>query len=157
MDAWGFVVGPCRLGDRRSLRLIKKWLKAGVSENGKWSRTMVGTPQGAVSSPLLANVFQHHVLDLWAQHWRIKNAGGEIIIVRYGDDFILEFQYRNEAERFLKELKELLNKFGLALHPDKTVLIEFGQFAAGNRANRGESCLKLSTFWVSSTFAAGNA
>jgi len=118
---------------------------------------MVGTPQGAVSSPLLANVFQHHVLDLWAQHWRIKNAGGKIIIVRYAADFILGFQYRNEAERFLKELKERLNKFGLALHPDKTVLIEFRRFAAGNRANRGEISLKLSTFWVSSTFAAGNA
>jgi group II intron reverse transcriptase/maturase len=127
-----------RIADPRILRLIQKWLQAGVSEDGVWTKTDVGTPQGAVASPLLANVYLHYVLDLWADHWRRTRAKGEIIIVRWADDFVMGFQHRHEAERFLKELQERMSKFGLQLHPDKTRLIEFGRFAARDRKNRGE-------------------
>jgi group II intron reverse transcriptase/maturase len=127
-----------RIGDRRVLRLIRKWLRAGVSEAGAWSETLVGTPQGAVISPLLANVYLHYVLDLWAQQWRGRCARGDVIIVRYADDFVLGFQHRWEAERFLNDLRERLECFGLSLHPDKTRLIEFGRFAALNRRGRGD-------------------
>jgi RNA-directed DNA polymerase len=126
-----------RIADRRILRLIRKWLRAGVSEDGRWSQTAVGTPQGAVASPLLANVFLHYVFDLWVQQWRMKFATGDVIVVRYADDFVLGFQYRHEASRFLAELRKRLAKFGLALHPDKTRLIEFGRFAVRNRQQRG--------------------
>jgi group II intron reverse transcriptase/maturase len=128
-----------RVGDPRILRLIRKWLKAGVMEDGKWSGTNVGTPQGAVASPLLANVYLHYVLDLWVQQWRGRHARGDVVIVRYADDFVMGFQHRDEAERFLKDLRERFAKFGLALHPDKTRLIEFGRFATENRDRRGES------------------
>src|SRR6516162_4060657 len=127
-----------RIGDRRILRLIKKWLRAGVLEDGKWSETEKGTPQGSVISPLLCNVYLHYVFDLWVQHWRTHRATGEVIVVRYADDSVLGFQYRAEAERFLQEWRERLQKFGLELHPDKTRLIEFGRFAAANRKRRGE-------------------
>lgn len=127
-----------RIADRRMLRLIQKWLRAGVSEDGQWSPTNVGTPQGAVASPLLANVFLHYVFDLWVQHWRMKSARGDVIVVRYADDFVLGFQHRHEAERFLRELRERMLKFGLALHPEKTRLIEFGRFAARDRQQRRE-------------------
>jgi group II intron reverse transcriptase/maturase len=127
-----------RVADRRILRLIQKWLRAGVSEDGQWSRTEVGVPQGAVASPLLANVYLHYVFDLWVQWWRKKFATGDVIVVRYADDFIVGFQYRHEAERFLNELRERLLKFGLALHPDKTRLLEFGRFAARDRQRRGQ-------------------
>ena len=127
-----------RISDRRVLRLIRKWLKAGVSEAGKWSATKVGTPQGAVISPLLANVYLHYVLDLWAHQWRSRHAQGDVIIVRYADDFVLGFQYRHEAERFLTDLRERLEGFGLSLHPDKTRMIEFGPYARLNRVRRGE-------------------
>jgi group II intron reverse transcriptase/maturase len=127
-----------RVADPRILRLIRNWLKAGVMENGAWSETQVGTPQGAVISPFLANVFLHYVLDLWVQQWRTKTARGNVIIVRYADDFVLGFQSRSEAERFLRDLRARLQKFGLELHPDKTRLIEFGRFAAANRAKRGQ-------------------
>ncbi len=126
-----------RIADPRMLRLVRKWLRAGVSENGVWSRTEVGTPQGAVISPLLANIYLHYVLDQWTLHWR-KHARGDVIIVRYADDFVLGFQHRHEAERFLAELKARLNQFGLSLHPEKTRLIEFGRFAADNRRERGQ-------------------
>ena len=126
-----------RIADRRILRLIRKWLRAGVSDDGTWSKTTVGTPQGAVISPLLANVFLHYVLDLWAQHWRKHYARGEVIIVRYADDFVMGFQHRSDAERCLQELRGRFIKFGLELHPDKTRLIEFGRFAAERRAKRG--------------------
>jgi RNA-directed DNA polymerase len=126
-----------RIADPRVLRLIKKWLRAGVSENGTWSKTEVGTPQGAVISPLLANIYLHYVLDLWAHQWRKRHARGEMIIVRFADDFVLGFQYREEAERFLQELTERMSKFGLVLHSEKTRLIEFGRFAAKNRQKRG--------------------
>ena len=127
-----------RVADRRVLRLIQKWLRAGVSEDGQWSKTEVGTPQGAVISPLLANVYLHYVFDLWVQWWRTKFATGDVIAVRYADDFIVGFQYRREAERFLRELQERFHKFGLALHPDKTRLIEFGRFAARDRQQRDQ-------------------
>jgi RNA-directed DNA polymerase len=127
-----------RIADRRVLRLIQKWLKAGVSEEGKWSQTKVGTPQGAVVSPLLANVYLHYVFDLWAEVWRGKVARGDMIIVRYADDLVLGFQHQDDAERFLREFRERLAKFGLELHPEKTRLIEFGRFAQMNWRKRGK-------------------
>jgi group II intron reverse transcriptase/maturase len=127
-----------RVADPRLLRLIQKWLRAGVSEDGQWSKTDVGVPQGATASPLLANVYLHYVFDLWVQQWRTKFATGDVIIVRYADDFIVGFQHRREAERFLRELRERLLTFGLALHPAKTRLLEFGRFAAENRQRRGQ-------------------
>src|SRR6202045_404467 len=126
-----------RIGDRRILRLIQKWLRAGVLEDGKWSETEVGTPQGAVISPLLGNVYLHYVFDLWVQHWRTHRTTGDIIVVRYADDMVLGFQHRGDAERFLQDWRDRLQKFGLELHPDKTRLIEFGRFAAGSRKQRG--------------------
>ena len=127
-----------RVADRRILRLIQKWLRAGVSEEGKWSKTDVGTPQGAVASPLLANIYLHYVFDLWVQHWRRHHAEGDVVVVRYADDFVMGFEHRAEAERFLQEWKDRLQKFGLELHPDKTRLIEFGRHAAERRGQRGE-------------------
>jgi RNA-directed DNA polymerase len=126
-----------RVADVRMLRLIRKWLKAGVLDEGQWQETEVGTPQGAVISPLLANIYLHYVVDLWVQAWR-KAAAGDVIIVRYADDFVLGFQYRGVAERFQRELEQRLRQFGLELHPDKTRLIEFGRYAATNRRRRGE-------------------
>jgi RNA-directed DNA polymerase len=127
-----------RIADRRILRLIRKWLRAGVSEEGQWSKTEKGTPQGAVASPLLANVYLHYAFDLWVQHWRRHHATGDVIVVRYADDAVLGFQHRADAERFLQDWKERLSRFGLELHPDKTRLIESGRFATANRKERGE-------------------
>jgi RNA-directed DNA polymerase len=127
-----------RVADRRIHRLIRKWLKAGVSEDGQWSETNVGTPQGAVASPLIANVYLHYVFDLWADVWRRKVAKGDVIIVRYADDLVMGFQQRADAVRFLEEFKERLAKFGLELHPDKTRLIEFGRYAARDRKQHGK-------------------
>jgi RNA-directed DNA polymerase len=125
-----------RIADRRMLRLIRKWLRAGVSEEGNWSKTEVGVPQGSVASPLLANIYLHYVFDLWARHWRKHRATGDMIVVRYADDIVLGFEHRTDAERFLQEWKDRLHKFGLELHPDKTRLIEFGRFAIANRERR---------------------
>lgn len=127
-----------RIADRRVLRLIRKFLRAGVSEDGEWSRTVVGTPQGAVISPLLANIYLHYALDLWVKQWRRRHARGEVYIVRYADDFALGFQHWADATQFLADLRERMQRFGLELHEDKSRLIEFGRFAAGNRAERGE-------------------
>jgi group II intron reverse transcriptase/maturase len=127
-----------RIGDRRIVRLIQKWLKAGVMEEGQWTETKEGSPQGSVISPLLANLYLHYVLDLWVERWRKKQAHGDVIIVRYADDAVLGFELRTEAERFLAELRERLAKFGLELHPEKTRLIEFGRDAAKRRQQRGE-------------------
>lgn len=127
-----------RIADPRVVRLIRKWLRAGVSEDGQWSRTTVGTPQGAVISPLLANLYLHHVLDLWMQAWRKREARGEVILVRYADDFVMGFQYRDDAERLPHELRERFARFGLELHQEKTRLFEFGRYAAANRARRGQ-------------------
>jgi group II intron reverse transcriptase/maturase len=136
--AWLMKMLEVRVGDRRVLRLIAKWLRAGVSEEGKWSRTEVGTPQGAVISPLLANVFLHYVFDQWVDRWRRQQAQGDVIVVRYADDVVMGFQEQAEAQRFLKELRERFAEYGLELHPDKTRLLEFGRFAEANRAKRGE-------------------
>src|ERR1019366_36657 len=127
-----------RIADRRVIRLIQKWLKAGVSEEGEWKDTKVGTPQGSVISPLLGNIYLHYVFDLWVEVWRKKCALGDVIVVRYADDNVLGFQHRAEVDRFLENFRERLRKFGLELHPDKTRRIEFGQFAERNRKRRGE-------------------
>jgi RNA-directed DNA polymerase len=127
-----------RIADRRILRLIQKWLSAGVVEEGKWTKSGEGTPQGATISPLLANLYLHYALDLWVQQWRTRHARGDVIITRFADDFVVGFQYRGDAERFLRELRERLQKFSLELHPDKTRVIEFGRYAASNQRTRGE-------------------
>ena len=126
-----------RIADKRVLRLIGKWLAAGVIEDGEWSQTVEGAPQGASASPLLANVYLHHVFDLWADWWRRRHARGDVIIVRFADDIIIGFEYEEDARRFRADLCERLAKFGLELHPDKTRLIEFGRHAARNRGSRG--------------------
>src|SRR5215813_2440959 len=127
-----------RVADRRVVRLIQKWLNAGVLEDGKRMRVEEGTPQGGSASPLLANVYLHYVFDLWVRAWRRKQANGDMIVVRFADDIVLGFQVRSDAERFWKELAERLRKFRLELHPDKTRLLEFGPYAAENRKRRGE-------------------
>ena len=126
-----------RIADRRVRRLIGKWLAAGVIEDGNWSQTVEGSPQGASVSPLLANLYLHHVLDLWVDWWRRRHARGDVIIVRWADDFIVGFEHEQDARRFLVELRERLARFGLELHPDKTRLIEFGRHAARRRRARG--------------------
>ena len=127
-----------RIGDRRVVRLIQKWVKAGVVDDGQWFETKEGSPQGSVISPILANLYLHYVLDVWVKAWREKVAQGEMIMVRYADDAVLGFQSREDAERFLEQLRERVRKFGLELHPDKTRLIEFGRYAAERREKRGE-------------------
>jgi RNA-directed DNA polymerase len=135
-----------RIADERILRLVMKWLNAGVLEDGKLSDSGEGTPQGGSLSPLLANVYLHYVLDLWADHWRKTQARGNVIITRFADDFIVGFQYQDDAERFLEELRGRLAKFSLELHPDKTRLIEFGPHAARLRKARGEGKPETFTF-----------
>ena len=128
-----------RIGDRRVIRLIVKWLKAGVMVDGQWQDTPQGTPQGAIVSPTLTNIYLHYVLDLWFHRkWRPERADGDAIIVRYADDVVVGFEHRRHAERFLHALGERLGQFDLALHPDKTRLIEFGRHAEANRRARGE-------------------
>ncbi len=127
-----------RIGDKRVVRLIQKWLKAGVLEEGQWFETEEGSPQGSVISPILANLYLHYALDVWTEAWRTKLAKGDVIIVRYADDAVLGFERKEEAERFLEQLRERLAKFRLELHPDKTRLIEFGRYAAERRKKRGE-------------------
>lgn len=127
-----------RIADRRVVRLIQKWLGAGVLEDGKRIQSEVGTVQGGSVSPLLANIYLHYVFDLWVQQWRTKRAKGDVVVVRFADDFVVGFQHRHEAEQFLNALRERYAKFGLELHPGKTRLIEFGRFAEQNRGRRGE-------------------
>jgi RNA-directed DNA polymerase len=126
-----------RMGDRRIIRLIQKWLKAGVMEDGVVTVSDRGTGQGSVISPLLANIYLHYALDQWAVRWRQREATGDMIFVRYADDFIVGFQHERDACRFLDEMRERLGKFALTLHPEKTRLIEFGRFAAERRKRRG--------------------
>jgi len=126
-----------RIGDRRIIGLIQKWLKAGVLEAGQWTRNEEGTPQGGLISPVLANIYLHYAFDLWAHQWRKQQARGEIILVRYADDFVVGFEHRYEAERFRHDLAERMQKFNLELHDEKTRLIEFGRYAETNRARRG--------------------
>ena len=135
-----------RIADERVLRLVTKWLNAGVLEDGQLSDSGEGTPQGGSLSPLLANVYLHYVLDLWADHWRKTQARGNVIVTRFADDFIVGFQYQDDAERFLGELRGRLAKFALELHPDKTRLIEFGPHAARLRKARGEGKPETFTF-----------
>jgi RNA-directed DNA polymerase len=125
-----------RIGDERIIRLIQKWLKAGVLEDGQRHETVEGTPQGSVISPLLANIYLHYVYDLWVEQWR-RRVNGDVIVVRYADDTIVGFQHQGDAERFLIELKARLAQFALSVHPEKTRLIEFGKFAADRRSRRG--------------------
>jgi group II intron reverse transcriptase/maturase len=127
-----------RIADGRVLRQVRKWLKAGVVEAGKKSIPEAGTPQGGSVSPLLANIYLHYVLDLWVARWRRRHARGDVIIVRYVDDFVVGFEHRAEALRFLDELKERLRRFGLELHAEKTRLIEFGRYAIRDRRRRGD-------------------
>ena len=143
---WTMKFVEHRVADRRILRLIQKWLKAGVSEDGQWSETKVGTPQGAVASPLLANIYLHYVFDLWVEAWRKKVATGTVVVVRYADDLVLGFENRADADRFLAEFRERVAKFGLELHADKTRLIEFGRYAARNRQRRGAGKPETFTF-----------
>jgi len=143
---WTLKFVEHRVADRRMLRLIQKWLKAGVSEDGQWSETKVGTPQGAVVSPLLANVYLHYVFDLWVEAWRRKVARRDVIVTRYADDLVVGFESRTEAEQFLKAFRERLARFGLELNMEKTRLIEFGRFAAQDRKRRGEEKPETFTF-----------
>jgi len=126
-----------RIADRRMLRLIRKWVTAGVIENGIWSQTDEGTPQGASASPLLANVYLHYVFDLWADRWRRQHAHGDVIIVRFADDYIVGFEHERDAQQFLADLRDRIAKFCLELAPEKTRLIEFGRYAAQRRQARG--------------------
>lgn len=126
-----------RIADRRVLRLIQKWLAAGVIEDGAWTASKEGVPQGASVSPLLGNIYLHYVFDLWAHQWRKRHARGDVIIVRFADDLVVGFEYRDDAERFWTDFRERLAGFALELNAEKTRLIEFGRFAAQNRAARG--------------------
>lgn len=127
-----------RIADKRVVRYIIRCLKAGVVEDGIWREQGRGSPQGGCISPLLANIFLHYVLDVWVKRWRKTQAGGDVIVVRYADDFVIGFQYQKEAKAFYQELRQRLEKFGLQLNEEKTRLIEFGRFAAKNRRNRRE-------------------
>ena len=136
-----------RIGDRRVIRLIVKWLNAGVMDAGEWRDNLRGTPQGSVISPILANVYLHYAFDLWFQKkWRSHEVKGDTIIVRYADDFVVGFQHKRDAERFLDAVKERFGSFELELHPDKTRLIEFGQFALRDRRQRGQGRPKTFDF-----------
>ena len=127
-----------RVADRRVVRLIQKWLNAGVLEEGTRTRSAVGTVQGGSISPLLANLYLHYVFDLWVQRGRKKQARGDVVVVRFADDFVVGFEHREEAEQCLTERRERLARLGRTLHPDKTRLIEFGRFAAVSRRGRGD-------------------
>jgi RNA-directed DNA polymerase len=127
-----------RIADKRVLRLIQKWLRAGVIEDGEWSESLDGTAQGASVSPLLSNVYLHYAFDLWADQWRRRYARGDVILSRFADDYVAGFEHREDAERFLADLRDRFAQFGLELHPEKTRLIEFGRYAAENRARRGD-------------------
>jgi group II intron reverse transcriptase/maturase len=125
-----------RIGDKRIFRLIQKWLKAGVLEDGAVTVSEVGTGQGSVISPILANVYLHYVIDLWTERWRRREAKGDMIIVRYADDLVVGFEHESDARRFWGAMRARLQEYALTLHPDKTRLIEFGRFAAARRARR---------------------
>jgi len=142
-----------RIADRRVVRLIQKWLKAGVLEEGKRIQSEMGTVQGGSISPLLSNIYLHYVFDLWVQRWRRKQAGGEVIFVRFADDFVAGFERRHEAERFLAELRERFAEFGLELHAEKTRIVEFGRYAERDRRNRGTANRRRLIFWASRTAA----
>src|SRR3984957_10357054 len=145
-----------RIGDRRIIHLIQKWLKVGVLEDGVVTASDMGTGQGSVISPLLANIYMFYAFDLWAERWRRREATGDMIIVRYADDFIVGFEHEADARRFLDEMRERLGKFALTLHPEKTRLIEFGRYAADSRKRRGLG--KPETFnFLGFTFISGKS
>ena len=143
-----------RIGDERVIRLVRKWLKAGVLEDGNWSVSEMGTPQGA--SPLLANVYLHYVFDLWAQRWRRREATGNVVVVRYADDIVAGFEYEADARRFWDAMRQRFEQFALELHGEKTRLLEFGRFAAARRKRRGLGKPETFTF-LGFTFICGKS
>ena len=145
-----------RIGDERVIRLVRKWLKAGVLEDGEWSVSEKGTPQGAVASPLLANVYLHYVFDLWAQQWRRREATGNMIVVRYADDIVAGFEHEADARRFWDAMRTRFEQFGLELHGEKTRLLEFGRHAAARRQRRGLGKPETFTF-LGFTFICGKS
>ena len=145
-----------RIGDERIIRLVDKWLKAGVLEEGQWQSSDMGTPQGAVISPLLANIYLHYVFDLWVKRWRKREAKGRVIVVRYADDIVAGFEVESDARRFWDAMRERFEQFGLELHGKKTRMIEFGRFAAANRRRRGQGKPETFTF-LGFTFICGKS
>jgi len=145
-----------RIGDERITRLVRKWLKAGVLEDGEWSVSETGTPQGAVISPLLANVYLHYVFDLWAQQWRRREASGNVIVVRYADDIVAGFEHEADARRFWDAMRQRFEQFGLELHGEKTRLLEFGRHVAARRQRRGLGKPETFTF-LGFTFICGKS
>ena len=145
-----------RIGDERIIRLVRKWLKAGVLEMGQWQSSDMGTPQGAVVSPLLANIYLHYVFDLWVRQWRGREAKGKVIVVRYADDIVAGFELESDARRLLDAMRERFEQFGLELHGKKTRLMEFGRFAADRRKRRGQGKPETFTF-LGFTFICGKS
>jgi RNA-directed DNA polymerase len=145
-----------RIGDERVIRLVRKWLKAGVLEEGQWSASASGTPQGAVVSPLLANVYLHYVFDLWAKQWRRREARGRVIVVRFADDIVVGFEHETDARRFWDAMRTRFEKFGLELHGEKTRLLEFGRRAADRRKQRG-LCKPATFSFLGFTFISGRS
>ena len=137
-----------RIGDRRIIRLIQKWLKVGILEDGVVTASDMGTGQGSVISPLLANIYMFYVFDLWVERWRRRDATGDMIIVRYADDFIVGFQHEVDARRFLDEMRARLQEFALSLHPDKTRLIEFVAVRRPSESSAGLANRRPSTSWA---------
>jgi len=145
-----------RVGDERIIRLVRKWLKAGVLEMGQWQSSDMGTPQGAAISPLLANIYLHYVFDLWVRQWRGREAKGKVIVVRYADDIVAGFELESDARRLLDAMRERFEQFGLELHGKKTRLMEFGRFAADRRKRRGQGKPETFTF-LGFTFICGKS
>ena len=155
-QSWLICFLEHRIGDQRIIRLVRKWLRAGILEDGVVSVSDKGTGQGSVISPLLANVYLHYVLDLWAERWRRHEATGDMIIVRYADDLVVGFEHEADANRFLDAMRARFEEFTLSLHPDKTRLIEFGRHATANRERRGLG--KPDTFdFLGFTFISGKS
>ena len=155
-QAWLVRFLEHRIGDERVIRLVRKWLKAGVLEEGVWSVSEKGTPQGAVASPLLANVYLHYVFDLWAQQWRRREATGNVVVVRYADDIVAGFEHEADARRFWNAMRQRLEQFALELHEEKTRLLEFGRHAAARRQRRGLGRPETFTF-LGFTFICGKS
>ena len=145
-----------RVGDERVIRLVRKWLKAGILEDGEWSVSEKGTPQGAVASPLLANVYLHYVFDLWAQQWRRREAAGNVVVVRYADDIVAGFEHEADARRFWDAMRTRFEQFGLELHGEKTRLLEFGRQATARRQRKGLGKPETFTF-LGFTFICGKS
>ena len=145
-----------RVGDERVIRLVRKWLTAGILEDGELSISAMGTPQGAVASPLLANVYLHYVFDLWAQQWRRREAKGNVVVVRYADDIVVGFEHEADARRFWDAMRARFEQFSLELHGEKTRLLEFGRYAAARRQRRGLGKPETFTF-LGFTFICGTS